>query len=211
MESSLFLLQLFRDPIYFCRVVVILVLSVTIHELSHGFAAISQGDDTPEKLGHMTPNPVVHMGVPSIILLLIAGITWGQMPVNPSKFTYPRLSDIIVAAAGPLSNLTLAILATLVVVVANLQNWPVSTEFFSIAAFINMMLCFFNLLPFPPLDGFTIASEMFPSLRPLRNSPFGFFCMMLLFMVPGVTEGLGRVSSSIILWFVRLFSGMAGS
>lgn len=64
--------------------------SIVIHELAHGFAAISQGDRTPISQGHITLNPVVHMGWPSLIFLVIAGIAWGQMPVNPSKFRYPK-------------------------------------------------------------------------------------------------------------------------
>ncbi|MCV3215717.1 hypothetical protein OGM63_19740 [Plectonema radiosum NIES-515] len=61
---------------------------------------MSQGDDTPQRTGHLTLNPVVHMGWESIIFLCIAGIAWGQMPVNPSKFRSAKLGNIIVSAAG---------------------------------------------------------------------------------------------------------------
>ena len=81
----MFLNTLFANPIFFFRYVVIIIISISLHELAHGFAAINQGDDTPEKTGHITLNPVVHMGVGSIIFLCIAGISWGQMPINPYK------------------------------------------------------------------------------------------------------------------------------
>jgi Zn-dependent protease len=106
----MFLQTLFQDPILFFRIVVIIIISIVIHELAHGVAALSQGDDTPSVSGHMTPNPVVHMGYASLIFLCIAGISWGAMPVNPSKFRHPKWSNIWVSAAGPLSNFLLGTL-----------------------------------------------------------------------------------------------------
>ena len=61
------------------------IASITLHELAHGWAAIFQGDDTPLVTGHMTANPVVHMGIPSIFIFLLLGIAWGAMPINPYK------------------------------------------------------------------------------------------------------------------------------
>ncbi len=95
----MFIQQLIKDPIYFFRIVTILIFSITLHELAHGWAAISQGDDTPQKTGHLTLNPVVHMGWESIIFLCIAGIAWGQMPVNPDKFRSKKIGNILVSAA----------------------------------------------------------------------------------------------------------------
>jgi Zn-dependent protease len=66
----MFIHTLFSDPIFFFRIVLILIASITLHELAHGFAAISQGDNTPSEAGHMTINPVIHMGVPSLVDLL---------------------------------------------------------------------------------------------------------------------------------------------
>ncbi len=96
----MFINQLFRNPVYFLRVVIILIVSICLHELGHGIAAISQGDDTLFKTGHLTLNPLVHMGIHSLIFLAIAGIAWGQMPVNPGKFRSPKWGNILVAAAG---------------------------------------------------------------------------------------------------------------
>ncbi|MDP7006011.1 MAG: hypothetical protein QF718_07365, partial [Phycisphaerales bacterium] len=64
------------------------IASITLHELAHGWAAIWEGDDTPRVTGHMSANPIVHMGLPSLILFLILGIAWGMMPVNPYRFRH---------------------------------------------------------------------------------------------------------------------------
>ena len=187
----MFINTLLTDPVYFFRIVAILIISVTLHELAHGWAALSQGDDTPIISGHMTPNPIVHLGWPSIIFLCLAGIVWGQMPVNPSKFRNPKWSSIIVSAAGPLMNLGLALGAILFMQLINrgLIINIISTEFLYFAALFNLVLCFFNFLPIPPLDGFSIFSELFPGLKSLRNSPFGMVAFMILFM-SGVSSDL---------------------
>jgi Zn-dependent protease len=195
-----FIENLFTHPVFFFRVVIIIIASVCLHELAHGVAALSQGDDTPEKSGHMTLNPVVHMGVPSLVLLCIAGIAWGQMPVNPNKFRSPKWSNILVSAAGPLMNLVLALtfigLMRLTLDVNFLSF--LSLDFLYLVAQFNLILCVFNLLPIPPLDGFHVASEFFPRLKPFQNSPFGLFAMMLLFMTPNFGRGLAEVADLVI-------------
>ena len=141
-------------------------------------------DDTPTITGHMTLNPVIHMGWPSLIFLCLAGISWGQMPVNPANFRTEKWSNIIVSAAGPFLNLCLAFLSILMIkgtVYTSLGN-IFSPEFFLLAARLNVVLFLFNLLPIPPLDGFHVFSELFPSLKPLRNSPFGLAAFMILFI-----------------------------
>jgi Zn-dependent protease len=180
MASHLFINNLFTNPVFFFRIIVILIVSVCLHELGHGFAAISQGDRTPIETGHMTANPIVHMGWPSLIMLLLAGIVWGQMPVNPSRFKSQKWGNILVSAAGPLVNLALALLAVMIMCLFAGSS-AISLDFFYLAAQINFVLCLFNLLPLPPLDGFHICSEFFPSLRPLRESAFGLFGFMILF------------------------------
>jgi Zn-dependent protease len=196
----MFLTTLFIEPIFFLRVVLIVIISVTIHELAHGLAALSQGDDTPRTEGHLTPNPVVHMGWHAIVFLFITGVAWGQMPVNPEKFRYGRWSNILVAAAGPLANLALAGVA--IVMMKKLVNpWDaglVSFEFFYLAARINLVLFLFNLVPIPPLDGFQFFSELFPNLKPAQDSPFALFCLMLLLLLPTFGSGLETIADLIV-------------
>ncbi|MEA5565162.1 site-2 protease family protein [Anabaena sp. UHCC 0399] len=196
----MFIETLITEPILFFRIVVIVILSVTLHELAHGWAAMSQGDNTPQKTGHLTLNPVIHMGVESLIFLCLTGIAWGQMPVNPAKFRSPTLSNIIVSAAGPLSNLALGILfIALLKFFANPDSPGIfSFEFLYLASRINLTLFLFNLLPVPPLDGFHVFSEIFPQLKPLQHTNFGIFAMMLLFIVPGVGTGLSKIAEFFI-------------
>ena len=160
----MFINVLFADPVFFFRYIAIIVVSITLHELGHGFAAKGQGDNTPQKAGHITLNPVIHMGVQSMIFLCIAGISWGQMPVNPDKFRNGRFSDIIVSAAGPLTNLALGIIfASLLLIFYS--SGLISRDFLYLAARVNFTLFLLNMLPIPPLDGFHIYSNIFPILK----------------------------------------------
>lgn len=201
----MFLQTLIQDPIFFLRVIIIVVISICLHELAHGIAALSQGDDTPERTGHITLNPVVHMGIPSLIFLCIAGISWGAMPVNPNKFRHPKWGNIIVSAAGPLLNFTLAVLLVIAIQIISSQDWDnfVSPEFLWLAANINLRLFLFNLLPIPPLDGFHAFSELFPFLKPLKNSQYSFLILMLVFMSPAFGRGLTLGSNFILTALVK--------
>ena len=175
---------LFDDPVYYFQIVVILIISICLHELGHGIAAISQGDDTPIEKGHMTLNPVVHMGTHSIIFLVLVGMAWGAMPVNPNRFKNPQWSNILVSAAGPLTNFFLGILAISVVRLSSatfLGNF-VSQEFLYYVAYLNFALGMFNLLPIPPLDGFHVASELYPAMKSIARSQIGLALFMILFM-----------------------------
>ena len=179
----MFIETLFSDPIFYARVVVILILSISLHELGHGYAAISQGDDTPSASGHITMNPVVHMGIHSIFFLIFAGMAWGQMPVNPRKFRDPKWGNILVSAAGPLTNVLLAMLAMLIINLVLFLNWRfISIEFFYLIAKFNFALCLFNLIPIPPLDGFHIASEFSDGIKQFGKTQIGLALFMILFI-----------------------------
>lgn len=185
----MFINTIFSDPLFYARVVIILILSISLHELGHGIAALSQGDDTPRQAGHMTLNPVVHMGIHSLFFLAFAGIAWGQMPVNPRKFHHPKWSSILVSAAGPLTNIFLGMLGVFIINLTLYFRWHqvISLDFFYLVAKFNFVLCLFNLIPIPPLDGFGIASELFPSIKHLGRSQIGLALFMILFI-----SGAGR-------------------
>lgn len=178
------LLQQFAtSPVYALRFMVIIIGSICLHELGHGAAAIAQGDSTPEDTGHMTLNPIVHMGWPSLITLCLVGMAWGQMPVNPSRFKDGSTGRILVAAAGPMTNFALAALCILVInLFSSSENPIISLEFFYLAALINLGLGLFNLIPIPPLDGFTVFSEYFPSFQKVRNHQGASVILVVLFI-----------------------------
>ncbi len=85
------------------------IFSICLHELAHGWVAIKLGDDTPRLAGHMTWNPLVHMGPYSLLMFVVIGIAWGAMPINPSRLR-GKYAEAMVALAGPLTNLGLAII-----------------------------------------------------------------------------------------------------
>jgi Zn-dependent protease len=199
----MFIATLFDDPLFFIRIVILVIFSITIHELAHGWAAMSQGDNTPQRLGHLTWNPVVHMGVESLIFLVLTGISWGQMPVNPSRFRNPKWGSIFVSTAGPLSNLCLALIFVLLLQIkfnVELTSF-LSTKFLYMGAAINIRQFLFNMLPVPPLDGFHIFSEFFPEFKFLNNSNVGIFALMLL-SFSGFSLGLSFVGETIIHAFI---------
>jgi Zn-dependent protease len=200
-ESTMFIESLIHEPIFFLRVVAIVIMSICLHELGHGFAALSQGDDTPRKTGHLTLNPLVHMGLPSIIFLCLAGISWGAMPVNVSKFRHPKWSNILVSAAGPMTNLILGLIFLIMIRLIDIYDSTrlISLDFLYMAAIINLRLCLFNLVPLPPLDGFHIYSEFFPNLRRFAGTEYARFAFMLLFLVPVFGEGLNYM----VFWIIR--------
>ena len=84
-----------------------IIFSICLHELSHGWAAIALGDRTPIESGHMTFNPLVHMGGMSLVAFALIGIAWGAMPINPARLR-GRYAEALVALAGPAMNLVLA-------------------------------------------------------------------------------------------------------
>jgi Zn-dependent protease len=176
------------DPVLWGVIVLCGMLSVVLHELGHGFAALHQGDDTPRLLGHITWNPVVHMGWFSIALLAVFGIAFGSTPVNPSRFR-SRWGDAIVSGAGPVVNLILfAIGATAFALLG--EGAPIYVKlFFLYLAILNVVLLLFNLLPIPPLDGSSVVANLSPGyarfVRNPDNSPFLMFGLLAAFFFGG--------------------------
>lgn len=167
-----------QSPALFASWVFWVIFSIVMHELSHGWAALWCGDDTPRAYGHMTWNPLVHMGGMSLLMFAIVGIAWGAMPVNPSNFRR-RHDDAIVSAAGPAMNLVLFIVACVLGSLWLAFGTSGTTFgdnlalFFLVGAAVNMALMLLNLLPFPPLDGSKIVATFIPAYRNLINSEQG--------------------------------------
>ncbi len=203
------------------------ILSICLHELAHGWVAVRLGDDTPIISGHMTWNPVVHMGMFSLIVLVFLGIAWGLMPINPSKLR-GRYAETLVAIAGPLMNIALALVALLGLVIwvplcqgqigASLTiSDPLATNmqsFLAVGAMLNILLFLFNMLPLPPLDGSRILMNLSPAYTRMLQSDTGRWIMIggfvLVFFVFGaiifVFSKLVVVGVAEFVWAI-LFSG----
>ena len=161
------------------------IFSITLHELAHGWAALFEGDDTPRATGHMTVNPVVHMGVPSMILFLILGIAWGMMPVNPYRFRHGKWGRILVSAAGPMMNLVIAFIVLTVlgfIIDPNAEQSNVVT-FLLTGGFLNLILFALNMLPVPPLDGSKILSNLSDTVASWYRHPKAQMAGLLLFFL----------------------------
>ncbi len=200
-------------------VAIFLVVGFPVHEFAHAFAAWRLGDGTAKLFGRLTLNPLVHLDPLGSAILAISALAPGGFfigwakptPVNPSMLRGGRRSEAIVAAAGPLSNLGLAILAALVVrvfVALHLAPSP-ALDFVGLVMgwflLINISLFIFNLLPLPPLDGSKVLFAFLPPRTVWQVRPFleqwGFVILMVvMFLPPGGSIGariLGPVFNAI--------------
>ncbi|NOU85232.1 site-2 protease family protein [Paenibacillus sp. LMG 31460] len=151
-------------------VILVLVLSFTIHEFAHAYSAYKLGDSTAYQFGRVSLNPMVHLDLFGTIMLLIAGFGWAKpVPVNRGNFKSPRLMGIIVTAAGPLSNLILAFISFFIFALFQKYGWLEGMSKGSASAILiflqlmiktNLTLFLFNLIPIPPLDGYRIIQDL---------------------------------------------------
>lgn len=152
---------------------VLFVFSVTVHEVSHGYAAYKLGDPTAKNCGRLTLNPLKHLDPLGTLLILLVGFGWAKpVPIDSRYFEHPRRDITIVSVAGPLSNLILSFLSLLIYykVCDNMYMAGMIADnvlsacgvFFGTMASLNITLAVFNLLPIPPLDGSKILLTWAP-------------------------------------------------
>jgi Zn-dependent protease len=174
----MFIQALSSNPQYYFAVVLVVVISICLHELGHGFAALALGDRTPEETGHITLNPLVHMGPISLLMLAFVGISWGAMPVDPTRLR-GRYAEALVAVAGPAVNLVLALFGGTALGLwarfgtIDVENHMVSNAvtLLSVLCIYNILLFMLNLLPLPPLDGSRIVGNFVPAYRAVTRDP----------------------------------------
>lgn len=169
------------DPLQIAMVVA-LILSVVIHEMAHGYAANWLGDPTARLQGRLSPNPLVHIDplmsviLPGLLILSGSPFLFGAakpVPYNPYNFTNQKWGEAIVAAAGPLANIFIAVVFALMVRSAEILQ--LSEAFLTLAVQIivlNIFLAFFNLVPIPPLDGSKILPRLLPASLAFRYENF---------------------------------------
>lgn len=208
------------NPSFLLAWVFWVVLSICLHELGHGWMAIRCGDMTPQWSGHMTWNPFVHIPLPGWIMFVLVGITWGLMPVDPSRMrrTY---HEALVALAGPAMNLLLGVVCVIAGGIA-LSQAPMSLvpsdkspmalllQFCLIGGALNAVLLVFNLLPVPPLDGSRVVATFIRSYREFAYSPQGQIVGLLvlagLFVLGpmGLFNPVIAVVTDLIVWVASL-------
>lgn len=149
-------------------VLVMVFFSVVCHEIAHGYTALLLGDHTAERMGRLSFNPIVHVDLfgtiilPAILIISKSPFlfAWAKpVPVNPAYFRDPRKGMMLVALAGPAANLAIAILLSIVLLIAGGILPVFFTKTIAWVSLINIMLMVFNLLPIPPLDGSRIVAR----------------------------------------------------
>jgi len=197
-----------------------LIILLTLHEYGHAWTAMRCGDDTARLQGRVSLNPLVHIDLFGTVLLplfMIFGspslsrfmIGYAKpVPVNPSNFNHPVRDDILVTMAGPGMNLALAVLLMALARVGNLIHSPDMTDICGQMTALSLLLCFFNLIPIPPLDGSQVmrvlthmSYETYAKL-----SRFGFIGVILILQFPLVKNTLYGVTMGTCDLLARLFN-----
>ena len=189
--------------------VLLVMFSAMVHEVAHGWVAHLCGDDTAKEAGRLTLNPRAHLDPLGSVVLPLACALIGApvfafarpVPYNPARLRHPRRDELLVALAGPASNLLQALLGTLLLgATLALGQGALSPEMLYGAMdllttymYVNLVLCFFNLIPFPPLDGSKVVLYFLPPAARRRYYELQQYAMFLLLLLLYVLPGLLHV------------------
>ncbi len=191
------------------------LFALTIHEFAHGYVAFTLGDPTAKAEGRLTLNPLRHLDPIGTIVFFFINFGWAKpVPVNPYYFKNPRKGMLWVAIAGPATNLGVAVLsallARLVIVIASFFSTTMTLalldpiqEMLIASVWINLILCIFNFLPIPPLDGSRILAGVLPAhlARSYESIERYGFLILILLMFTGI---LTQVINPIIVFAKNL-------
>ncbi len=205
-------------PEFFAISIIILLFSVILHEVMHGWVAKKFGDHTAENAGRLTLNPIPHIDLfgtillPALLIFTGSPILFGwakPVPVNPLNFSNLRRGELFVSAAGILANFGLAALAVVTFHILNSlpQTFPaVVGSLLQFTVMINLLLGIFNLLPVPPLDGSKILLAQLPynlAKSYQRIEPYGFLILLILLFsgLLGIIFQIVRMLTQVLLGF----------
>jgi Zn-dependent protease len=201
---------------------VILILSIIAHEVAHGYAANSLGDPTARLAGRLTLNPIPHIDLmgsiilPTLLIFTGSPILFGwakPVPYNPYNLKNQRFGEMLVAIAGSATNIFLAIIFGLVVRFGSTLGFSAAMlSLAAIIAFINLFLGLFNLIPFPPLDGFTAFRSALPWHSSARLVRFeqkvrGAGVMSLILFLIVFSYIFAAPFFNLVLWIFGLLTG----
>lgn len=201
--------------------IIILIFSVMIHEISHGFTALLFGDKTAQYEGRLTLNPLKHLDwvgsifLPLLLYLLNAGfmVGWAKpVPYNPYNLKNRNIAEPLIAVAGPISNLFVATIFGLLI--RSLQYWnsfPAEVTIslatiFSFVVLVNIGLAIFNLLPIPPLDGSKILFSVLPTGAKYKFTEFSDRYGLIIILL--VVMFLPKIISPVIYSLFHLITGI---
>lgn len=160
------LFYLLSTPILIVPVLAAIIIAITVHEFSHALAAERLGDNTAKNLGRLTLNPMSHIHPMGFVLLLLVGFGWGNpVPYDERNLKKPKRDALLIGLAGPFSNLILAILGIVIMVILSKYGLTPNSLLAIFLGFLvqfNIILMIFNLLPIPPLDGSKLLFAIIP-------------------------------------------------
>lgn len=188
----------------FLFIFTVLVFCITVHEFAHAWAAFKLGDPTAKNLGRVTLNPLAHLDGLGTLMLVLFGFGWGKpVSFDPSNFSNPRLYSALVSLAGPASNFLFACFFALVYRVSP----PIAISgVFQVLVVLNLTLCFFNLIPVNPLDGFKVVWGFLPkqlAWQWMDLAPYGVYLLLFLLF----TNTAGVLISAPVEFFTRILLG----
>lgn len=185
------------DYFSFVAIIAALIMSLSFHEFGHAFAAKRFGDDTAEREGRLTINPIAHIDPMGLLMVILIGFGYARpVPTDPRNYN-SFWAQLVVAAAGPLANLAIAIVAYNLYLYGVKAGWssfadPAVRQVFNIVVIVNLVLMVFNLIPLGPLDGHYILPYFLPrSLGQqyrVLNAKYGtyFFLALILLSIAGL-------------------------
>ncbi len=195
---------LINDPAAFVMLAVLLLYSVILHEVAHGWVAWRMGDPTAKWLGRLTLNPLKHLDPIGSLMLLIVGFGWAKpVPVNLANLppANQRKGLILVSAAGVTINMIIAFCAMLLLRLISPASGGILYVVLNLLATINILLAAFNLIPIPPLDGSKILMGFTPesfNRVMIQIEPFGFFIVLGLLLVGALDPAIHFIQRIII-------------
>jgi len=211
------------DVVLFC----VIVPSIILHEIAHGWVALAFGDDTAKRAGRLTLNPIAHIDLLGTIivpiLMILGGFGWfgwaKPVPVNVAKLRSPRNHGVLVSLAGPAVNVTLCVVSAVLFHafdgIRGLSQFP-QPQLLALVLFylglVNLWLTAFNMIPIPPLDGSVLIERMLPAswwpgyLRMRRYTlPLVLVVVVMASIIPdGNTSLIGHLSNSTINWWLSI-------
>ncbi len=198
---------LFQDnPILIVPWIFALLIAITIHEFSHGYVAYVLGDDTAERSGRLTLNPIKHLDLFGSIFLILVGFGWAKpVPIDPLKIRGGNRGQFAVSVAGVLANITMAVFAILAVKILlgiGFLEVNLLIKFLAFLIYINLALFVFNLIPIAPLDGY----RMFEAVAPKAFMRFAPFMEQWGFIILIAIVFLTNIVSILIGSFIYIFS-----
>ncbi len=201
-----------------------IVIAISFHEAAHAWMANKMGDPTAKNLGRVTLDPTKHFDLFGLISFILLGFGWGKsVPTNPRNYYNYKKANVLVALAGVTMNLAIGVLTTVIICVLIVSGVfsasdysPQAMTFISIIymilfyiASINLVLCFFNLIPIPPLDGHHLVKGFIARKSPnfyMNYQRYGFILLIVaLYATP-----LGTYISRLVMWIMQGIAGLFG-